>query len=148
MTLRRALAIAFGVAAFLLVSFFAARWLTAENRERDAVIDLLRAQTGGDAPAMIAMLDGCSTNTTCSADAQRDARRLQRPGNIRILNIDSATAHAVLAKSGPTRVAWDVGGKSFPVVQCVQVERRGVPVLGGPVVLTHIGPQIKGDAAC
>ena len=148
MTLRRALAIAFGVAAFLLVSFFAATWLSAENRERDAVIDLLRAQTGGDAAAMIAMLDGCSTNPTCRTDAQRDARRLQRPGSIRILNIDSATSHAVFAKSGPTRVAWDVGGSSFPVVQCVQVERRGVPALGGPVVLTHIGPQIKGDAAC
>ena len=148
MTLRRALAIAFGVAAFLLVSFFAATWLSAENRERDAVIDLLRAQTGGDATAMIAMLDGCSTNPTCRAQAERDARTLRRSGSIRILNIDSATSHAVFAKSGPTRVAWDVGGKSFPVVQCVQIERRGVPALGGPVVMTSIGPQIKGDGAC
>ena len=148
MTLRRALAIAFGVAAFLLVSFFAARWLTAENRERDAVISLLRAQTGGDAAAMIRMLDGCAANPTCRGNAERDARTLRRAGRLRILNIDSATSHAVLAKSGPTRVAWDVGGKSFPVVQCVEVERRGVPILGGPVVLRYIGPQIKGDAAC
>lgn len=148
MTLRRALAIAFGVAAFLLVSFFGALWLTAENRERDAVIDLIRAQTGGDAAAMISMLDGCQQNPTCRADARRDARALQRTGRIRILNIDSATSHAILAAKGPTRVAWDVGGSSFPVVQCVQVERRGVPVLGGPVVLTHIGPPIKGDGSC
>ena len=41
--------IAFGAAIFVLFSFLVARWLTAENRERTAVTDLLRAQAGGDA---------------------------------------------------------------------------------------------------
>ncbi len=148
MTLRHALVIAFGVAAFLLVSFFAARWLTAENRERDAVVDLLNAQAGGDAPAMLAILDGCASEPRCRGLAERNARTFRRPGQVRILRIDSATSHAVLAANGPTRVAWDFGGTSFPVVQCVQVERRGIPILGGPVVLREIGPKIKGDATC
>lgn len=140
--------IAFGAAVFILFSFFVARWLTAENRERTAVTDLLRAQAGGDADAMLALLDGCTRRPRCVADVRRNARALRRPGDVRILRVDSATAHAVLAADGQTRVAWDVGGTSLPVVQCVDVERRGVPALGGPVVLTGIGPQIAGDAAC
>ncbi len=148
MTLRHALAIAFGVTAFLLVSFFVARWLTAENREREAVTELIRAQTGGDADAMLSLLDGCSTRPRCRSLVEQNARTLKRPGGVRILRIDSATSHAVLAKSGETRVAWDTGGTSFPVVQCVEVERRGVPVLGGPIVMREIGPKIKGDAGC
>jgi hypothetical protein len=147
-TLRHAFAIAFGVSAFILVSFFVARWLTAENRERDAVTDLLRAQSGGDAPAMLAILDGCAGDAGCREVAERNARTLRRAGRVRILRIDSATSHAVLAQKGKTRVAWDVGGSSFPVVQCVQVERRGIPILGGPVVLREISPKIRGDAAC
>ena len=67
---------------------------------------------------------------------------------MRVLRVDSSTEHALLADQGPTRVAWDVGRTSLPVVQCVEVERRGVPFLGGPVVLAGIGPKIAGDAAC
>lgn len=148
MTLRHALLIAFGVAVFLLASFFVARWLTAENRERNAVIGLLRAQAGGDAAAMLARLQGCAGDPRCQAAVERNAQALRRPGRVRILRIDSDTAHAVLAASGPTRVAWDVGGTSLPVVQCVQVERRGIPALGGSVVLRSIGPKIAGDASC
>lgn len=148
MTLPRALLIAFGVSAFILASLVAARWLSAENRERNAVIDLLRAQAGGDVSSMLSLLDGCSGDARCRALVARNARALEQSGDVRILRLDSATAHAVLAKSGRTRVAWDVGGTSFPVVQCVQVERRGIPVLGGRVVLREIGPKIAGDAAC
>jgi hypothetical protein len=147
-TLRHGLAIAVGVVAFLIVSFFVARWLTAENRERAEVTDLIQAQTGGDTHAMLSMLEGCSKVPKCRGLVEYNARTLRRAGKVRILRIDSATAHAVLAKSGLTRVAWDTGGTSFPVVQCIEVARRGVPVLGGPIVLTEMGPQIQGDASC
>lgn len=140
--------IAFGAAIFILFSFLVARWLTAENRERTAVTDLLRAEAGGDADSMIALIEGCADRPACTAEARRNARALSRPGQLRVLRVDSSTAHAILAEKGPTRVAWDVGGTSLPYVQCVDVERRGVPFLGGEVVLTGIGPKIKGDAAC
>lgn len=140
--------IAFGAAVFILFSFLVARWLTAENRERAAVTDLLRAQAGGDAASMTAIIEGCADDPACRAAVDRNARTLSRPGRVRLLRVDSSTAHALLAERGPTRVAWDVGGTSLPFVQCVDVERRGVPFLGGAVVLTGIGPKIKGDAAC
>jgi len=147
-TLRHAVTIALAAAFFLLVSFLVARWLSAENRERTAVVDLLRAQARGDAPAMLAGLDGCAGDAGCRATVERNARALRRPGHVRVLRVDSSTSHALLADEGPTRVAWDVGGKSLPVVQCVQVERRGLPLLGGEIVLSGIGPRIAGDASC
>jgi len=140
--------IAFAAAVFILVSFLVARWLTAENRERTAVIDLLRAQTGGDAASMLAILEGCTDDDRCRAEVDRNARLLRSPGRVRVLRLDSSTAHALLAERGPTRVAWDVGGTSLPVVQCIDVERRGVPLLGGEIVLRAIGPKISGSAAC
>lgn len=140
--------IAFGAAIFVLFSFLVARWLTAENRERTAVTDLLRAQAAGDVASMVALIDGCAGSRACEAAVRRNARALSRPGQVRVLRIDSRTSHALLAAEGPTRVAWDVGGTSLPYVQCVDVERRGVPFLGGEVVVTGIGPKISGDAAC
>lgn len=147
-TLRQAMTIAFSAAVFILVSFLVARWLTAENRERTAVTDLLRVQAGGDADSMAALIEGCSGRPACRADMARNARALRRPGAVRVLRFDSSTSHALLAQSGPTRVAWDVGGTSLPVVQCVDIERRGVPFLGGEIVLRGIGPKIAGAAAC
>ena len=103
-TLRHAMTIAFGAAIFILFSFLVARWLTAENRERTVVTDLLRAQAGGDADSMIALIDGCAQKPACTADARRNARTLSRPGDVRVLRIDSSTAHALLAEEG--RRAW------------------------------------------
>lgn len=140
--------IAFGAAIFILVSFLVARWLTAENRERTAVTDLLRAQAGGDADSMLALLEGCSSEPSCRAAVERNARALRRPGTVRVLRFDSSTAHALLAQSGVTRVAWDAGRTSLPVVQCIDVERRGVPFLGGEIVLRSISPKIAGAASC
>ncbi len=147
-TLRHAMTIAFGAAIFVLFSFLVARWLTAENRERTAVTDLLRAEAGGDEASMVALIDGCAGTPACEAAVRRNVRALSRPGEVRVLRIDSSTSHALLPASGPTRVAWDVGGTSLPYVQCVDIDRRGVPFLGGEVVVTGIGPKIAGDEAC
>ena len=106
------------------------------------------AQAGGDADSMVALIEGCASAPSCRAAVARNARALRRPGVVRVLRLDSSTSHALLAQSGPTRVAWDVGGTSLPVVQCVAVERRGVPFLGGEIVLRSIGPKIAGAAAC
>jgi len=147
-TLRHAMTIAFAAAVFILVSFLVARWLTAENRERDAVTDVLRAQAAGDAPAMIAALDGCATDPACRAAAARNARVLKRPGTVQILSFKSSTGYAVGSAAGPTRVAWNTGGTSLPVVQCVTVERTGIAFLAGQIRLRSIGPKIGGLASC
>lgn len=148
MSLGRALAIAFAVAAFLVVSFAVARWLTQDNRERGAVTDLLRAQASGDATAMLALLDGCARQVACRTRVERNARELRRIGPVRILRYDSSTARAAGDRTGPTRVAWSGKVREAVVVQCVTVERRGLALLGADVVLSAIGRPIEAESPC
>ncbi|MCD6726532.1 MAG: hypothetical protein LT070_04760 [Solirubrobacteraceae bacterium] len=148
MTVGRVLLLALGVALFLLGSLVLALWLTGENRERAVVTRVLRAQAAGDGAAMTSLLEGCRRDGGCRAATRRLARMLRRPGEVRIVGYDSATAHALLAERGPTRVAWMTGAGSPPVVQCLDVERLGLPLLGGRVVAHRIGPRIAGTASC
>lgn len=147
-SLGRALFIASAVVAFLAISFAVARWLTQDNRERGAVTDLLRAQARGDVPAMLQQLEGCRSDVACRTRVESNARALRRPGAVRILRYDSATARALGDESGPTRVAWSNGPDAAIVVQCITVERRAKALLGADVVLSSIGGPIPGDAAC
>ena len=142
------LALTSAAVAFLVVSFAVARWLTQDNRERGAVTDLLRAQARGDAAAMLGILDGCAETSACAAQARSNARALRRRGSLEIVRYDSSTAHALGRETGPTRVAWSDGTDAAVVVQCVDVERRGLAVLGGDIVLTSIGAPIDGEAPC
>jgi hypothetical protein len=144
----RVLAYTSAAVAFLAVSFAVARWLTQDNRERDAVTDLLRAQAHGDVAAMLALLDGCAANSACLARVTSNAKRLRRGGKIEIVRYDSSTAHALSSESGPTRVAWGDGTKAAIVVQCVEVERRGFAPFGADIVLSSIGAPIGGESAC
>lgn len=148
MTLRTALAISFGIAAFLVVSFLVARWLTAENRERNVVVDVLRAQAAGDAPAMVAAVAGCAKDAACRATANLRARTLRRPGTVRILSYQSSTSHALGSATGYTRVAWNTTARDLPVVQCVRVRRTGLAFLSGTVEVTAVGPRIAGEGSC
>lgn len=148
MSLRRSFVIALSVAAFLVVSFMMARFLTQENRERAAVTDLLVAQARGDASGMVALLDGCDADAACRANVTRQARRLQRSGAVKILSYQSSTSYAIGSERGPTRVAWNVNDTGFPVVQCVQVERSGVAALNGGIVLRRISAPISGGSLC
>ncbi|CAB4873693.1 unannotated protein [freshwater metagenome] len=145
---RRRIAIVSGVAVFLLVSFLLALWLTGDTRERSRVVDLLRSQARGDVPGMLAQIDGCASRPACRAQVAANAQTLRRAGRVRILDYRSATSKAIAADAGLTRVAWDAGLQSLPVVQCVRIERRGLPILGGKIVIVSIGPKIRGDAAC
>ena len=147
-TLGRALTIAFAVAAFLVVSFAVARWLTQDNRERGMVTDLLQAQGRGDAAAMFALLEGCTREAICRVAVERNAAALGGPGAVRIVRYDSSTARTAGDRTGPTRVAWTRGTDQPVVVQCVTVERRGLPLLGADVVLSAIGRPIGGERSC
>ena len=115
MSRRRLVALAtVGVVVFLAISFELARYLTTENRERDAVYSLLQAQARGDVPGMISHLSGCGAR--CRAAVGADARRLRRAGTVKILAYDSATAYALGSASGKTRVAWTIINRQLPVV--------------------------------
>ena len=106
MSRRTKLLIAAGVVVFLGVSFLLARYLSTENRERDAVYALLRDQARGDVRGMLSRLDGCDAR--CRATAAANARRLKRPGTVKILAYSSSTSYALGSASGPTRVAWTI----------------------------------------
>ena len=145
-SLRRASVIALSVGAFLVVSFLVARFLTQENRERAAVTDLLDAQARGDVPAMLRGLHGC--DAACRRTVEADARRLRRAGAVKILSYRSSTGYAIGTERGPTRVAWNINGTGFPVVQCVDVERSGSALLGGSIRLRGISAPIPGGSLC
>jgi hypothetical protein len=143
----RLLAISLAILAFLAISVVLARWLSAENAERDAIYDLLRAQARGDTAAMLARLPGCAARPACRAAVQADASRLRGGGDLKILTTTSHTAYALAGATGKTRVAWKVPSH-LPVVQCVLVRRTGDVLSGMSVTLLDLGPPIPGTSEC
>ena len=146
MSRRTKLLIAVGVVLFLGVSFVLARYLSTENRERDAVYALLRDQARGDVRGMLRRLDGCDAR--CRAAAEANARRLKRPGSVKILAYDSSTAYALGAARGPTRVAWTIVNRQLPVVQCVEVQRTGTVLTGRAINLRRLSVPIDSTGSC
>jgi hypothetical protein len=140
--------VAAGVLIFLAISLELARFLNTESQERGAVFSLLRAQARGDARGMLARLDGCARDPACAAIQRRNAQRLKRPGDVKILAYDSTTAYALGAKRGPTRVAWTVIDRGLPVVQCVDVQRTGTALAGRAIRLRGISPPIDRQGSC
>ena len=88
---------------FLGISLLLARYLSTENRERDAVYALLRDQARGDVRGMLSRLDGCDAR--CRAAVEANARRLARPGDVKILAYTSSTSYA-LGVGDAVRPAW------------------------------------------
>ena len=147
---RRALIplIAVGVLVFLALSLLLARYLNTESQERGAVFAVLQAQARGDAKAMLARLDGCAKDPACAATQRRNAQRLKRRGEVKILAYDSKTAYALGRKRGKTRVAWTVIDRGLPVVQCVDVERTGTVLAGRTISLRRLSPPIRRTGTC
>ena len=146
MSRRTKLLIALGAVAFLGLSFLLARYLSTENRERDAVYALLRDQARGDAQAMLTRLDACDAR--CRADVRADARRLARPGEVKILAYQSSTSYALGGAEGPTRVAWTIVNRQLPVVQCVDVQRTGTVLTGRAINLRRLSVPIDSTGSC
>lgn len=146
--MRRWALIAVAVLAFLAVAVILARWLSAEGDERAQVTDLIDAQARGDADAMLDRLDErCRHRPPCVGTVRDNAQRLRSDGEIEIVAYDSATAYAIGAAEGPTRVVWRAPGR-LTTVQCVEIERDGNLVAGQPIALLSIGPPIERTAAC
>jgi hypothetical protein len=138
--------IALGAIVFVATSLLLARWLSVENRERDAVYALLRDQARGDAQAMLRRLRGCDAR--CRANVEHDARRLKRAGDVKILAYSSSTSYALGHAEGPTRVAWTIVNRQLPVVQCVQVERTGNVLAGATINLLRLSVPIDRQGTC
>jgi hypothetical protein len=138
--------IAAGAIVFVAISFLLARYLSTENRERDAVYALLRDQARGDARAMLERLDGCDAR--CRANVEANARRLKRQGEVNILAYSSSTSYSLGHAEGPTRVAWTIVNRQLPVVQCVQVERTGNVLAGATINLRRLSVPIDRQGTC
>ena len=143
---RKVLLAAVGVVVFLGISLLLARYLSTENTERDAIYALLRDQARGDAKAMLARLDACDAR--CRANVEADARKLARPGEVKILAYTSSTSYALGAAEGPTRVAWTIVNRQLPVVQCVQVQRTGNVLAGRGINLRRLSVPIDRQGSC
>jgi hypothetical protein len=136
------------VALFLLISFWLARWLSVESQERAAIADLLRAEARGDARGAAGQLTLC-TDVACRAKVARIVAQVRGPGDVRIARLDSATAHTFGTRRGWTRVVWVRGATGRPVVQCVDVRRKGSPLTGRSVSLLRLtAPLANNEDSC
>jgi hypothetical protein len=139
-------AVAFGLFVFLGISFLLARALTGEGAERARVLDVVRAETRGDAQAVLDKLPACSREPACVRVTRARVARLKRPGQVEILTYRPSVRVTMTRRSGTGRVAWRAG-TSLPVVQCVKARREG-PLTGGGVELLALSDPIGLQASC
>ncbi len=144
---RRVTVVLVGVVLFIAISALLARYLLAENAERNDILAVLQAQAHGDAARELSLLDGCRARSYCVATVRASAVRLKRPGAVKLLSIKSPTAGSLTAATGATRVAWTVIGR-LPVVQCVVVRRTGNALQGVHVALLSLSAPIGNEAEC
>ncbi|MDQ3630798.1 MAG: hypothetical protein M3417_05890 [Actinomycetota bacterium] len=145
---RRGILIALGVIAFLAVSFQLARFLTAENAERAAVYALLEDEARGDARAVTRRLDGCDGG--CARGVEATVSRIRRPGEVKILRLDSAANFTLGERTARSRVAWaaDATSGGEAIVQCVTVRRRWSFVSGASVTLLRLSAPLPPEKSC
>ncbi|MBS1868150.1 MAG: hypothetical protein JSS99_00630 [Actinobacteria bacterium] len=143
----RILLLALALVAFLAVSVGLARVLNANGAERSAIVALIEAQARGDAPAMVARIDGCARRPDCVASARANAAGLRAPGRVELVRLDASTSFSLGGTSGVARVVWKTPSRET-VVQCVSV-RRGGDVIGGlSVLLRALSRPIGHQSAC
>ncbi|MCW2985212.1 MAG: hypothetical protein JWR63_2782 [Conexibacter sp.] len=145
---RRLLAILVPVAVvFLALSFVTARFLTAENDERDLVLTLVQREAAGDERGVLALLRGC--DAACGAKVHAFLPRVSGPGPVKIARLDSGTSYSLGTKDGWTRVVWVHGVAGRPLVQCVLVRREGSPLTGRSVSLRRLtAPLADNEGSC
>jgi hypothetical protein len=142
---KRPLLIVAGVVVFLAISVVIARWLNTDTVERGAVTELLRAQARGDLHSMLRRLN--CPDAACEALVRANAERLKAPGELKIALYQSGTAHALKARTKPTRVVWFTPGK-LTTVQCVLVRRTGNMLAGTTVSLLRLSAPIGRESSC
>ena len=145
--MKRAL-IVVAVLAVLAGSVVVARWINNDTVERARVVELLRAQLRGDAPAMLRGLEGCR-DPACVAVVRANARRLRRDAELKVALYQSQTAHALRTRTKFTRVVWFPSGREAQTtVQCVLVRREGNVFAGMTVSLLRVTAPIGRESSC
>lgn len=149
LTPKRVALLAVALVVFLAISALLARFLSAENVERDADLALIQAEARGDVGAMLDQLHGCRAEPACVASVKANAAdpRTRRRGAVKILLLQSHTAYSLTGASGRTRLAWTVIG-TLPVVQCVGVRRTGNFLTGIKIALVSLSAPIPNEADC
>lgn len=145
---RRLLTVAVPAAIVVLaVGFLAARWLTTENRERDAIFTLLERQAAGDERGVLRRLGDC--DPACAAKIRAFLPKVTGEGKVKIARLDSGTSYSFGTKTAATRVVWVHGVDARPIVQCVTVRRRGGPLTGRSVSLLRLSaPLADNEGSC
>jgi hypothetical protein len=144
---RHILPIVLVLVVFLILSAMLARFLSAENVERDDVLAALEAETAGREQVLFSKLSGCRVVPDCVSDVKWNATHLRRSGSIKIVSLTSATAYSLGGATGHTRVAWVVIGE-LPVVQCLNVKRTGSFFTGISVSLLALSKPIPNEGNC
>lgn len=143
----RLLLLALGVVAFLAISLGLGRVLSANGAERDAILALVQAQARGDAPAIVARIDGCARRPSCVALARANATRLRAFGRVELVRLDPSTSFSLGGTTGVARVVWNTPVHET-VVQCVTVHRGGDVVGGLSVELRALSGPIGHQSDC
>ncbi len=145
---RRGILIALGVIVFLAVSFQLARFLTAENTERAAVFALMEDQARGDWAAVTRRLEDCVD--PCAQRVRATVAAVRRPGEIKILRLDSAANFTLGERTARSRVAWAANATSGgeAIVQCITVRRRWSFVAGASVTLLRLSAPLPPEKSC
>jgi len=145
---RRLLAVLVPIAlVVLVVGFVAARFLTTENRERDAIFTLLQREAAGDERGVLAELHGC--DAACAAKLRAFLPKVTGTGAVKIARLDSGTSYSLGTSTGTSRVVWVHGVDSRPIVQCVLVRREGDPLTGRSVSLLALSaPLANNEDSC
>ena len=132
---------------FLAVGGVLARFLAAENVEREDILAVLAAQARGDVAGELALLRDCPPGSACERAVRESAASLKREGRgqdrLAEIHVDSSLGSSV----GTTRVAWTVIGH-LPVVQCVRVRRSGNVLSGVTMTLLSLSAPIENEADC
>ena len=136
------------VLAVVAASGVVARWINNDTVERARVVELLREQLRGDAPAMLRRLEAC-TDAACVAVVRANARRSRRDAELKIALYQSQTAHALRSRTKYTRVVWfPARRESETTVQCVLVRREGNVLAGMTVSLLRVTAPIGRESSC
>jgi hypothetical protein len=131
----------------LAVGFLSARFLTTENRERDAIFMLLAREAAGDERGVLAELHGC--DAACTAKVHAFLPKVTGTGAVKIARLDSGTSYSLGTSTGTSRVVWVHGVDSRPIVQCVTVRRQGGPLTGRSVSLLALSaPLADNEDSC
>lgn len=139
--------IAAGVIAFVFISVMLGRVIAAGNSERNAVIDVVKAQSHGDVSATIGRIDGCGSQPACVSHVESNVRHLFSRDRVRVLRIDGTTQFPLGSGGGVARIAWRAGNR-LPIVQCVRLRRTGNPLSGFDVRVLALGGPIGRESIC